>query len=99
MDLDNVTVRRGRAEEVHGEMEFDVVTSRAVAPLDRLARWSLPLVRPGGEMLAMKGSSAPEELETHAGVLRRLGGRDPRVVRVGEDLLDVPVTVVGVRKA
>ena len=99
MDLDNVTVRRGRAEEVHGEMEFDVVTSRAVAPLDRLARWSLPLVRRAGEMLAMKGSSAPEELETHAAVLRRLGGRNPRVVRVGEDLLDVPVTVVGVRKA
>ena len=98
MELDNVTVRRGRAEEV-GDVQYDVVTSRAVAPLDRLARWSMPLVRPGGEMLAMKGSSAPEELETHGTALRRLGGRDPRVVRLGEDLLDVPVTVIGVRRA
>ena len=45
MGLQNVVVRRGRAEELHGEAPFDVVTSRAVAPMDRLARWSLPLVR------------------------------------------------------
>ena len=54
--LANVEVVRDRAEELHGHRSFDVVTSRAVAPLDRLARWSLPLVAPGGRMLAMKGS-------------------------------------------
>ena len=48
--------RRGAARAMRS---FDVVTSRAVAPLDRLARWSLPLVAPGGLFLAMKGSSAP----------------------------------------
>ena len=49
---------------------FDVVTSRAVAPMDRLAGWSLPLVRPGGLFLAMKGSSAQEELDGAAQVAR-----------------------------
>jgi 16S rRNA (guanine527-N7)-methyltransferase len=101
MGLDNVTVHRGRAEEMHGDATwaggFDVVTSRAVAPLDRLAGWSLPLVRSGGHFLAMKGASAREELDGAERVLRRLGGRDVRVVTVGERWLEPPVTVVSVR--
>ena len=97
MELDNVTVHRGRAEEVHGEMYFDVVTSRAVAPLDKLARWSIPLVARGGAMLAMKGSSAPEELAEAERGLRRLGARRFEVHRLGVDLLDPPVTVVEAR--
>ena len=64
-----------------------MVTSRAVAPMDRLARWSLPLVRPGGLFLAMKGSSAQEELDGAAKVVRRLGGMDARVETVGEQWL------------
>src|SRR5690625_7588493 len=51
-------VVRARAEELHGRCSFDVVTARAVAALDKLARWTLPLVADGGELLAMKGSSA-----------------------------------------
>lgn len=97
MELDNVTVHRGRAEEVHGEMYFDVVTSRAVAPLEKLARWSLPLVARGGAMLAMKGSSATEELADAERGLRRLGARRFEVHRLGVDLLDPPVTVVEAR--
>ncbi len=97
MELDNVTVHRGRAEELHGDAVFDVVTSRAVAPMDRLARWSLPLVRPGGLFLAMKGSSAQEELDGAAKVLRRLGGADGAVETLGGKWLEPPVTVVKVR--
>lgn len=97
MELDNVTVHRGRAEELHGDAVFDVVTSRAVAPMDRLARWSLPLVRPGGLFLAMKGSSAQEELDGAAKVLRRLGGTDSVVETLGGKWLEPPVTVVKVR--
>ena len=101
MGLTNVTVRRGRAEELHSEWEggFDVVTSRAVAPMDRLARWSLPLVREGGQFLAMKGSSAADELAGARPVLRRLGGSDAGVIAVGADWLSPPVTVVSVRKS
>ncbi len=101
MGLSNVTVHRGRAEELHGRAaeseEFDVVTSRAVAPMERLARWSLPLVRSGGLFLAMKGSSAQAELDGAARVIGRLGGVDAQVRTVGGQWLDPAVTVVSVR--
>src|SRR5690242_17712716 len=71
LSLKNVRIRRGRAEDLHGHAAFDVVTSRAVAPMDRLSRWSLPLVRSGGSFLAMKGSSAEAELVTAAAVIRK----------------------------
>jgi 16S rRNA (guanine527-N7)-methyltransferase len=95
--LDNVRVVRGRAEELHGVAEFDVVTSRAVAPLDRLARWSLPLVRLGGEMVAMKGENAPAEVASADKALRALGGEDVRIEQWGESLVERPTTVVRVR--
>ena len=46
LGLPNVEVVRGRAEDLHGVRTFDVVTSRAVAPLERLLQWSMPLVAP-----------------------------------------------------
>lgn len=98
LGLGNVEVVRGRAEEVHGERSFDVVTSRAVAALDRLARWSLPLVRDGGEMVAMKGSSAPDEIAAAGPLLRKLGGVDPRIERLGDGVVDPAVTVVRIRR-
>jgi 16S rRNA (guanine527-N7)-methyltransferase len=63
LGLDHVDVVRGRAEELHGRRTFDVVTSRAVAPLERLLGWSLPLCAGSGIVLAMKGSSAAEEVD------------------------------------
>ena len=63
LGADRVTVVRGRAEESAGGQRFDVVTSRALAPLPRLLTWSLPLVAPGGVVLAMKGTSAASEIE------------------------------------
>lgn len=75
--LDNVTVIRGRAEEgpvKKAAAGADIVTSRAVAPLGKLAKWSLPLVRRGGEMIAMKGESVHEELERDAADIKRAGG-------------------------
>lgn len=75
--LDNVTVIRGRAEEgpvKKATAGADIVTSRAVAPLGKLAKWSLPLVRRGGEMIAMKGESVHEELERDAADIKRAGG-------------------------
>lgn len=101
MGLHNVTVHRGRAEDMHGEPKwaegFDVVTSRAVAPMERLARWSLPLVRTGGLFLAMKGASAEEELAGAAKLVRRLGGTGAHVETLGHRWLQPPVTVVSVR--
>jgi 16S rRNA (guanine527-N7)-methyltransferase len=96
LELANVEVVRGRAEALHGSRDFDVVTSRAVAPLDKLLTWSLPLVRRGGLVLAMKGSSAADELADAAATLNRLGGVGPEVVHIGSDQLSVPTTVVRV---
>jgi 16S rRNA (guanine527-N7)-methyltransferase len=99
LDLPHVEVVRARAEALHGSRQFDVVTSRAVAPLERLLGWSMPLVRPGGLLLAMKGSSAAEELAGAAGALQTWGGVGPGVVHIGSDQLSVPTTVVRVEAA
>ena len=84
LGLRNTLVRRARAEELHGKLEVDVVTARAVAPVDRLAAWALPLLREGGRLLALKGERAEAELELARPVLARLGARDATVVEVGD---------------
>lgn len=93
---DAVEVVRGRAEELHGERRFDVVTSRAVAPLDRLLRWSMPLVAPSGAMVAMKGASIAEEIAAAEETFRALGCAPPEVLTLGADLLDATTTAVRV---
>jgi 16S rRNA (guanine527-N7)-methyltransferase len=96
-----VEVERGRAEEdvVRRRWEgADVVTSRAVAPLARLAGWCLPLLRPGGQMLAVKGAAAADEVERDAAAVRRLGGGIPRIERCGVGIIDPPSTVVVVER-
>ncbi|MDV8000097.1 16S rRNA (guanine(527)-N(7))-methyltransferase RsmG [Rhodococcus sp. IEGM 1408] len=78
----NVHILRGRAEEsdvIEQAGDADVVISRAVAPLAKLAGWSAPLLRPGGRMIALKGLSAGDEVERDAKALRKLGFEDVRV--------------------
>ncbi|HEX2313018.1 MAG TPA: 16S rRNA (guanine(527)-N(7))-methyltransferase RsmG [Thermomonospora sp.] len=96
LDLPNVRVRRARAEEVAREYQADVVTARAVAPLDRLVTWALPLLRPGGELLALKGERAARELEEAAPVLKRFGVRTAEVRRLGQGRVEPPTTIVRV---
>ncbi len=93
-----VEVLRGRAEELSDGRTFDVVTARAVAPLGRLARWCLPLVAPGGELVAMKGSSAPAEVVEAGPELRKLGCATPVVVELGSGTLEQPTWVVRVAR-
>lgn len=85
LGLGNVEVVRGRADALHGTRTFDVVTSRAVAPLGRLLDWSMPLVAPTGSLVAMKGSSVRDEIETAAADLERWGCAEPEVHVLGED--------------
>jgi 16S rRNA (guanine527-N7)-methyltransferase len=94
--LDNVTVIRGRAEAVHGKQRFDVVTSRAVAPLERLLTWSMPLVDGEGALVALKGSGIVEEIEEARAVLRKFGCAEPEVLPVGEGLIPEPTLAVRV---
>ena len=98
LELRNVEVVRARAEALHGRRTFDVVTSRAVAPLERLSQWSLPLVRSGGAFLAMKGSSVQAELDSAAQAISAGHGVIDGIIELGTDLLEPPVRVVRVVK-
>ena len=94
LGLDHVTVVRARAEDVNET--FDVVTARAVAPLEKLAGWCLPLVRPGGVLLALKGRTAQEEVASSRVSLHKMGATDIVVSSHGD--LRVPTTVVEVTR-
>ncbi len=97
----DIAVVRGRAEDqiVRQQVgEMDAVVSRAVASLDKLTRWSMPLLRPGGRMLAIKGERAAGEIDEHRRVMESLGAVDARVVTCGGNYLSPPATVVIARR-
>jgi 16S rRNA (guanine527-N7)-methyltransferase len=96
LGLTNVTVHRGRAEEFAGVLRAPVVTARAVARLSQLAKWCLPLLLPGGSLLAIKGLSVAEEVESDRAVLRRLGAIDEVIESFGIGVLDPETTVLRV---
>jgi len=91
-----VTVVRSRAEDFAGgpPVAADVVTARAVAPLDRLAGWCLPLAAVGGRLLALKGASAADEVAEHRAAIARLGGAEPVIALCGVGVIEPPATVV-----
>ncbi|PYC87584.1 16S rRNA (guanine(527)-N(7))-methyltransferase RsmG [Streptomyces tateyamensis] len=97
LGLENVTVLRGRAEEMVGKISVQIVTARAVAPLDRLAGWGMPLLRPYGQMLALKGDTAEQELADSRSALTRLGAVEWAVIPVGEGALGAATRVVQVK--
>lgn len=94
LGLTNVTIMRTRAELAVGLVEADVVTARAVSAMSNLAGLTIPLLAGKGEVVAIKGRSAGEEIAKAAKVIRKLGGVSTSVVLVGEDLLEEPTTVV-----
>ena len=97
LGLSNAAVLRARAEEkAAAHIKADVASARAVAPLDRLAGWAAHLLRPGGELLAIKGQSAEEEIAAARPVLSRLGVRSTEVLQAGHDRVINATTVVRV---
>jgi 16S rRNA (guanine527-N7)-methyltransferase len=96
LGLDNVTVMRTRAELAVGLVNADVVTARAVSALSKLAGLTIPLLEGKGELVAIKGRSADEEIEKAAKVIRKLGGVRTSVAVCGAELLEEPTTVVKV---
>lgn len=72
----SVAVHHGRAEELAGgplARTFDLVTARAVAPLDRLVPWVVPFLKVGGQLHAIKGERWSEELAAAEPEVRRMG--------------------------
>lgn len=97
LELTNVTIHRGKAQALWGEVRADVVTSRAVARLADLVEWCLPLLEPGGEIVAIKGASVQAEIAEDMAKMTAAGASTVEVHVLGSELLDVPTTIVRVR--
>jgi len=98
---DRVSVVRGRAEKVMVSPEWsgvDVVTARAVAPLDRLLGWTIPLLKPQGRLVAMKGSGAATELESAKQAIADFGVISIEVITCGAGVVEPETTVVLARR-
>jgi 16S rRNA (guanine527-N7)-methyltransferase len=90
---------RANAREVRRQVGLSpFVTARALAPLDRLVGWCLPLLVPGGQLLAMKGRSAQDEIDEHWTAMTSMGATDLELLECGSAVLDEPVRVVSARR-
>ena len=92
LGLTNVRVQRARAEEV-AEV-FDTVTARAVSALPNLLRMCVPMTKHGGEVIALKGLKAAEEIQEAKKLQKKLGIASFEIVRVGSEFLTDPTLVV-----
>jgi len=93
LELENVDVLRARSEQVVETVDVDIVTARAVSAMKSLIPMTVPLLHGSGELLAIKGQSAANELEKADKVLRKFQTQHSEVVTVGDELLEVPTTV------
>ncbi|MBQ7386986.1 MAG: 16S rRNA (guanine(527)-N(7))-methyltransferase RsmG [Clostridia bacterium] len=107
LGLANVTAAVSRAEDAGLSPEyrekFDYATARAVAELRVLTELCLPLVRLGGQMIAMKGKNAEFELSGAKRAIATLGGRDPRYEQIkltssGDEPLTHPLIIIDKRE-
>jgi len=92
--LDNVEVLRSRAEDVRLDLPLDQVTARAVSAFRTLIPLTAPLVRPGGELVLMKGAGAPAEVEAAAKAIRKYKLTDVEVITLGDGVLDEVTRVI-----
>ena len=93
LGLKNVRVLRSRAEDVT-EQDFDIVTARAVAALDKLLKMCVPLLKLGGALIALKGSKAAEEIANSMKLEKKLGISRFEILVCGEKFLPEPTSVV-----
>ncbi|WP_434769889.1 16S rRNA (guanine(527)-N(7))-methyltransferase RsmG [Curtobacterium flaccumfaciens] len=88
LGLQNVTVLRGRAEDVADDVVVDQVTARAVSALSKLIPLTVPLVRSGGQLILMKGARVDEEIEKARKVILRKRLSDVEVLELGAGVVD-----------
>ena len=96
LGLENVEILRSRAEQAVGQVEADYVTARAVSALVGLLDITLPILRGTGQLLALKGRSAADEITKAKKKLNKYGARETEILVAGETLLEEPTTVVRV---
>lgn len=97
--LQNVVIHRARAEELHGEHVFHVVSARAVAVMKKLVPWVAPLIAPAGRLLALKGERAAVEVDEATKQLRKHGLFDVVVHEVVVPGTGEPTRVVEAARA
>lgn len=95
LNLNNVEVLNTRTETCHGmSQQYDLITARAVAKLDKLIKYSLPLLKKGGYLLAYKAKEIDEELLNAKKIIKKsklnlkilskdLNGVERRLVIIG----------------
>jgi 16S rRNA (guanine527-N7)-methyltransferase len=94
LGLTNVTVVRSRVQDAPYQEKCDVVTARAVSALKTLIPMTAPLVKPGGQLLLMKGASVDREIEDAKKQIRAHGLTGLTVIHAGEGLLEEPTRLV-----
>ncbi|PPH07348.1 16S rRNA (guanine(527)-N(7))-methyltransferase RsmG [Rathayibacter sp. AY1H3] len=94
LGLENISVLRARAEEAELAEPLDQVTARAVSALSKLIPLTAPLLRPGGELVLLKGINAEKEIEAAAKQIRRFRLSPPEVVVLGDGVLSEVTRVV-----
>ncbi|ROS37236.1 16S rRNA (guanine(527)-N(7))-methyltransferase RsmG [Curtobacterium sp. PhB78] len=87
LGLSNVTVVRGRAEDVSDGIVVDQVTARAVSALSKLIPMTVPLVRSGGQLILMKGARVDDEIEKARKVILRQHLSDVEVLELGDGVV------------
>ncbi|WP_182045843.1 16S rRNA (guanine(527)-N(7))-methyltransferase RsmG [Curtobacterium sp. ME26] len=88
LGLENVTVLRGRAEDVADSVVVDQVTARAVSALSKLIPLTVPLVRSGGQLILMKGARVDDEIEKARKVILRKRLADVEVLELGDGVVE-----------
>ena len=94
LGLDNVTVNRERAEDSRRDLMLDQVTARAVSALKKLIPLTAPLVKPGGELVLMKGAGAATEIDAASKQIKAYKLHDVEIITLGEGILDEVTRVV-----
>ncbi len=97
LEIKNTEVFHGRAEALFKKQKFDFVTARAVAPLKKLVKIALPLLKSEGYLLALKGAKANLELNDALEVINELQATSLGVVKTGSEIQS-EVSIVVVRK-
>ena len=101
-ELTNIETIHARAEEAGKNKalreSFDIATSRAVAPLNVLVEYLLPLVKIGGKCICMKGSNAKEEIENSRKAISILGGKIEKIEELELPNSDIKRTIIVIKK-
>ncbi len=98
LQLENVRIVRARVEELVDEEIFTVATARAVKSLPVLIEWCTPVLGPDGRLLAIKGQSYETEIKKAAKHIKRYRLSPPKVHTLGAESLEVPTTVLELRR-